>query len=107
MLIIPIYPPLLGFWLNFWVIVNIAPTYNAVALTNNFYRYGYAIPIHNGYEATKTVFFDVYKGQLGRNIGILIAWIFVLTVVFPFVLKRFAKLMMKKAATPAEAEKGK
>lgn len=107
MLIIPIYPPLLGFWLIFWVIVNIAPTYNAVALTNNFYRYGYAIPIHNGYEATKTVFFDVYKGQLGRNIGILIAWIFVLTVVFPFVLKRFAKLMMKKAATPAEAEKGK
>ena len=53
------------------------------------------------------MFFGVYKGQLGRNIGILIAWIFVLTVVFPFVLKRFAKLMMKKAATPAEAEKGK
>lgn len=109
MLIIPIYPPLLGFWLIFWVIVNIAPTYNAIALTNNFYRYGYAIPIHNGYEATKTVFFDIYKGQLGRNIGILIAWIVSLTVAFPFVLKRFAKLMGKKAAAAklqAESKRG-
>ncbi|KAI5956124.1 hypothetical protein CANMA_004553 [Candida margitis] len=109
MLIIPIYPPLLGFWLIFWVIVNIAPTYTVMALTNNFFRYGYAMPIHNSYEATKTVFFDVYKGQLGRNFGILVAWVVVLTVAFPFVLRRFAQSMGKKAAAlaaKAQGEKG-
>lgn len=106
MYIIPWYPPLLGFWLIFWVISNIAPTYTAMALTNNFFRYGYAMPVHNSYEATKTVFFDVYKGQLGRNFGILVAWVVVLSVIFPFSVMHFSKAMQKKAmAAAAQAQK--
>lgn len=98
LLILPTYPPILGFWLVFWVIINVAPSYNAMTLTNNFYRYGYATPMYNGYEATKVVFFDLYKGKLGRNIGILIAWIIALSAAFPFALMRFSRLMGRRAA---------
>ncbi|KAI5958319.1 hypothetical protein KGF57_002674 [Candida theae] len=107
MFIIPFYPPLLGFWLILWVISNIAPTYTAMALTNNFFRYGYAMPIHNSYEAVKTVFFDVYKGQLGRNFGILVAWVVLLSVIFPFAVMYFGKAMGKKAAVAAQQEAAK
>lgn len=108
LLIIPIYPPLLGYWLVFWVIINVAPSYNAMSLTNNFYRYGYATPMYNGYEATKVIFFDLYKGNLGRNIGILIAWIVVLSMAFPFALTRFNTLSNNRAATiePKECSSG-
>ncbi|KAF6048281.1 hypothetical protein FOB58_003030 [Candida parapsilosis] len=75
-----------------------------MALTNNFFRYGYAMPIHNSYEATKTVFFDVYKGQLGRNFGILVAWVVMLSCVFPFAVMHFSKAMGKKAAAAAKAQ---
>ncbi|CAK9438051.1 uncharacterized protein LODBEIA_P23920 [Lodderomyces beijingensis] len=97
MLAISVYPPLLGFWLLSWVIINISPTFGSFALMNNFYKYGYAMPIYNSFSAAKTVFFKVSKNSLGRNFGILIAWWAVLTVVFPFMLKYFGETMARKA----------
>ncbi|EDK43843.1 hypothetical protein LELG_02022 [Lodderomyces elongisporus NRRL YB-4239] len=104
MTLIMIHPPFLGCWMLSWVVINISPTFGPIALMNRFYRYGYAIPIHNSFEATKTVFFDVYKGQLGRNFGILIAWWAVLTLIFPFVVVLFGKTMAKRAQAAAKAE---
>ena len=60
-----------------------------MAVIPKFFRYGYALPIHNSYEATKTVFFRTYKAQLGRNFGILAAWFAVLSIIFPIIVYYF------------------
>ncbi|EER33773.1 conserved hypothetical protein [Candida tropicalis MYA-3404] len=104
LIIIPIYPPLLGFWLIFWVIINITPSFTPIALLPEFFRYGYAMPLHNAFEIYCVIFFNTYKGQIGRNIGIIIAWVVVLTALTPLVLIHFSKQMAKKAARAAEAE---
>ncbi|CDK26962.1 unnamed protein product [Kuraishia capsulata CBS 1993] len=83
-------PPLVGFWMLFWVIFNISPTFSPIVLCPDFYRYGYMTPIHNSYEATKVIIFNTWKGELGRNIGILIAWIVIHTLVFPLCVMFFA-----------------
>ncbi|KAI5953623.1 hypothetical protein KGF54_002995 [Candida jiufengensis] len=94
-------PALLSCWMISWIILNISPSFSAMALTNNFYRYGYAMPTYNAFESTKTVFFDVYKGALGRHFGILVAWIVVLTLIFPFVMIKFGKSMAAKGQKEA------
>lgn len=104
LLCIILYPPLIGFWMLFWVIINIAPTFAPIVLSPQFFRYGYAMPILNSYEATKVVLFNTYKGNLGRNFGILAAWIVLATTALPFVLKFFAKVMGKRAAAAAAAK---
>ncbi|CUM47199.1 uncharacterized protein AC631_05697 [Debaryomyces fabryi] len=101
-IIIMIYPPMIGFWMLFWVVINIAPTFAPMELCPQFFRYGYALPIHNSYEATKVVLFDTYKGHLGRNFGIIFAWIALFTFLLPFVLKLFQKTMIKRAQAAAQ-----
>lgn len=101
LLIITVYPPLLGFWLIFWVIINITPTFTPMALSAEFFRYGYAMPLHNSYEISKVVFFNTYKGQMGRNMGIIVAWVVILTAALPFVIIYFGKTMAKKAQKAA------
>ncbi|CAG87083.2 DEHA2D10626p [Debaryomyces hansenii CBS767] len=98
-----VYPPLMGFWMLFWVIINIAPTFAPIALCPEFYRYGYGLPIHNSYEITKVILFDTYKGNLGRSFGIVIAWVVIFTLLLPFVLKLFSKTMAKRAQAAAQA----
>ena len=56
MLILTIYPPMVGFWLIFWVIINITPTFTPIALLPEFYRYGYAMPLHNAFEIYSVIF---------------------------------------------------
>lgn len=41
------FQPLVGGWLVLLMAMNIAPTVSPMALMNHFYRYGYALPIHN------------------------------------------------------------
>lgn len=91
------YPPLLGFWMLFWVIVNISSTFTPMAVLPKFYRYGYGLPIHASYEITKVIFFDTYKGAMGRNYGILIAWDAFATVALLLTFKKFGKTMGGRA----------
>lgn len=98
MVFIMFYPPLVGFWMLFWVITNISPTFTPLALSPKFYRYGYAMPLHASYEITKVIFFDTYKGALGRNYGILIAWVVIATLLLIVVFAIFGKTMGKRAA---------
>jgi len=105
LLFILFYPPMSGFWLLFWVICNITPTFTPLALSAKFFRYGYAMPIYNSYEASKTIFFDVYKGRMGRNIGILVAWCIVSNIAFVPVLKLFGSTMRKRAQEAAKQAK--
>lgn len=99
-----VFPPLIGFWLLFWVLVNISPTFAPIALVPKFYRFGYAMPIHNSYELTKVIFFDTYKGQMGRNIGILFAWIVIGSVAFCVLLKPFLRIAMQRGMKAKQAE---
>lgn len=92
-----LYPPLMGFWLLFWVIVNILPTFTPLALSPKVYRYGYALPLHNSYEITKVIFFDTWKGQLGRNYGILAAWVVITVAMFCATCVVFGQQMAKRA----------
>lgn len=104
MALIMIFPPVAGFWLLFWVLINIASTFAPIALCPQFYRFGYAMPIHNSYELTKVVLFDTYKGQMGRNIGIIIAWIVIGSALFTILLPLFGKTMKKRAIAAAQAQ---
>lgn len=99
---IMVYPPLLGFWMLFWVVINISPTFTAMAILPKFYRYGYALPVHASYEITKVIFFDTYKGAMGRNYGILVAWDVLSTVLLVFTFKVFGKTMGAKARAGRE-----
>lgn len=103
MVFIMVYPSLVGFWLLFWVISNIAPTFAPLALCPEFFRYGYAMPLHNSYDITKVIFFNTWKGNLGRNYGILVAWMVLLSVAFPFMLKIFGNFMRNQAMKAANA----
>lgn len=94
---IMVFPPLLGFWLIFWVICNVSPTYTPMALTANFYRFGYAMPIYNANELIKMIFFDTYRGHMGRCYGILVAWVVLTNVGLMIVLPLFGKVMGKRA----------
>ncbi|RLV92910.1 Nitrosoguanidine resistance protein SNG1 [Spathaspora sp. JA1] len=62
-------------WMIFNIVINIATTFAPFVLMPGFFKYGYAMPMYNTYEALKVVFFDTWKGDLGRNIGVLVIWI--------------------------------
>ncbi|PNS18828.1 hypothetical protein CAC42_5367 [Sphaceloma murrayae] len=74
--------PWTGLWLIFWVITNVSTSFYPIEIEPHFYYWGYAWPLHNVVEATRTVLFDLHD-RLGLNFGILIAWAAVNTVLFP------------------------
>lgn len=90
------FPPALGFWLLFWVISNISPAFGPIALCPKFFRYGYAFPVYNILETTRVVLCNTTKKDLGRHIGILIAWIVVNTMLLPFASKIYEIGIRKK-----------
>ncbi|KAK9450051.1 uncharacterized protein V1518DRAFT_437644 [Limtongia smithiae] len=97
------FPPLLGFWMIFMVISNVAPAFFSIKLLPAFYRYGYAFPIKNVCDALKTVLFGT-RNTMGRNIGVIFAWIAVNTILFPLcVWFSGYNLQRKKAAAMAKA----
>lgn len=98
MVLILIYPPMVGFWLLFWVVTNISATFAPIVLTPNFYRYSYGMPIHAASEITKVILFNTYRGTLGRNYGILMAWVVIATVALLFLAINFCKTMDKRMA---------
>lgn len=99
-------PPFMGVWLISFVITNVSPTFSPMALTNVFYRYGYAMPIHQANEIFKVLLLDLWKGELGRCYGILVIWIVLNTLLMPVFLKHAGAVMAKKAAA-AKAAAGK
>lgn len=105
MLIIPVYPPMVGFWMLFWVIVNISASFLPIVLLPKFYRFGYAMPIHNSLEITKVILLNTYKDTIGRHIGILVAWMVILTLALPLTAKYFGQTMARKAKEAAAKER--
>lgn len=98
-------PPLMGFWVLFFVMINISATFAPIELCAKFYRFTYAMPIKNSYELMKVLLFDTYRGDIGRNFGILVAWIAVNNLLMPLCLFFFATMMKKKIMGEEKARK--
>ncbi|CAI6529740.1 AIS_HP2_G0020670.mRNA.1.CDS.1 [Saccharomyces cerevisiae] len=102
-LIIAYCPPYLSIWLITWIILNISSSFYPMALNNNFYRYGYVMPIHNAVDIYKVIFLNLTKRKMGRNYGILVAWVVLNTSLMPFCMKIAGKKMQKNAMQAGEA----
>ncbi|KAI1266387.1 MNNG and nitrosoguanidine resistance protein [Xylariaceae sp. FL1019] len=69
-------------WLVFWVLMNDATSLYSLELAPEFFRWGYALPLHHVVEASRHVLFDL-KSNLALNFGVLVAWVVVGTALFP------------------------
>jgi hypothetical protein len=74
--------PWTALWLIFWVISNVATGFYALPLAPSFYRWGYAWPMHNIVELTRSILFDLHP-RVGLNFGVLFAWVAVGTMMIP------------------------
>ncbi|AOA60747.1 hypothetical protein PP7435_CHR1-1315 [Komagataella phaffii CBS 7435] len=97
------YPPLVGFGMLGFVIVNVAPTFAPLELSPGFYQYGKAMPLYNGFQLLRTVLFGTTKKHIGLNIGVLFAWIIAMNALLPFSLSFFAKKKSQEATAAKEA----
>ena len=74
--------PWTALWLIFWVISNVSTSFYSLDLAPKFYYWGYAWPLHNIVEASRSTLFDLHS-RLGLNFGVLFAWVAVNTALFP------------------------
>jgi hypothetical protein len=74
--------PWTGMWLIFWVITNVSTSFYDISLESRFYLWGYAFPLHNIVEGSRSILFDLHS-RLGINFGVLLAWAAVNTALFP------------------------
>lgn len=114
--------PWTALWLIFWVISNVATGFYALELAPSFYRWGYAWPMHNSksrrsndnhmltsgtvVELTRSTLFDLQQSHVGRNFGVLFAWVAIDTILFPICchFMRWNTGRVKRNAAQAEAE---
>ncbi|KAI5970129.1 hypothetical protein CANMA_000740 [Candida margitis] len=89
-------------WMIFNIVSNISATFAPFVLMPGFYKYGYAMPMYNIYEALKVVFFNTWKGHLGRNLGVLIIWIVVGNVLLVLVSNWAVKRARRMQAAAKE-----
>lgn len=97
--------PWTALWLIFWVISNVATGFYALPLAPGFYRWGYAWPMHNVVELTRSTLFDLHP-RVGLNFGILFAWVAVGSILFPLCCyyMRWNTARVKRNAAKAEAD---
>ena len=62
-----------GYFLSFWIVVNVASSFTSLEVMPDFYAYGYGFPFFNSIQGARTIIFGT-KSHLGRNFGILLAW---------------------------------
>lgn len=103
-------PQFLGFWILFFIIVNASTTFFPFALNSVFYRIGYMLPMHNAADIYRVIFFDLTRIKMGRNYGVLIAWIVLNTLLAPIIMWHVGETVQKRAQAAAskaaqEAEK--
>lgn len=101
-LVIAYCPQYLSIWLMTWIILNISASFYPMALNNEFYRYGYIMPIHNAVDIYKVIFLNLTRRKMGRNYGVLAAWVVLNTSLLPFSMKYAGKKMQK---TPCKLQK--
>ncbi|KAL8765618.1 MAG: hypothetical protein Q9209_007350 [Squamulea sp. 1 TL-2023] len=75
--------PWTAMWLIFWVITNVATSFYSLDLAPKFYYWGYAWPLHNIVEASRSTLFQLHS-RIGLNFGVLFVWCAIDTALFPF-----------------------
>ncbi|CAH2355916.1 nitrosoguanidine resistance protein Sng1p [[Candida] railenensis] len=103
-LIMVIYKPqLIGFVLLFVAVINVAPVVSPIVLCPPFYRYGYAMPVHAAYDLMHVAYFNSWKGRVGLDIGIMIAWMIISNIALPFVMRWMGEKIAKRKEEAAAA----
>jgi hypothetical protein len=74
--------PWTALWLLFWAITNASTAFYALELAPRFYGWGYFWPLRQVVYASRTLLFGT-RDRLAFNLGILIVWVAVGTIVFP------------------------
>lgn len=95
-IIFAVNPPFLGFWVVGFVILNISSTFFPLVLDSSFYRFGYFMPLHNFVDIMRVIFMGLSKQHMGRNYGILVAWVAINTTLLPFDMKLVDWIMRRK-----------
>lgn len=93
------FPPILGFGLITWVLLNSSTAFAPFELMPHVFKFGYMMPIFQAVHYNRTILFGT-KSIIGRNIGILFAWIVINSCVLPLCLL-FAKNRKIAAAKKA------
>ncbi|KAL8731639.1 MAG: hypothetical protein Q9166_003327 [cf. Caloplaca sp. 2 TL-2023] len=75
--------PWTAMWLIFWVITNVSTSFYSLDLAPKWYYWGYAWPLHNIVEASRSTLFQLHS-RIGLNFGILFVWCAINTALFPF-----------------------
>lgn len=104
LILFAIFPPLMGFWILFFAMVNISATFAPIPLCPEFYRFTYAMPIKNAYELMKVVLFNTSHKDVGRCFGTLIAWIVANNLLLPICMAFFSWNMKKKITKQTQQE---
>ncbi|KAL8850010.1 MAG: hypothetical protein Q9221_005027 [Calogaya cf. arnoldii] len=74
--------PWTAMWLIFWVITNVSTSFYSLDLAPKFYYWGYAWPLHNIVEASRSTLFQLHS-RIGLNFGVLFVWVAINTALFP------------------------
>ena len=74
--------PWTAMWLIFWVITNVSTSFYSLDLSPKWYYWGYAWPLHNIVEASRSTLFDLHS-RIGLNLGILFVWVAINSCLFP------------------------
>ena len=88
--------PFTAIWLIFWVISNVCTAFYPLELASGVYRYGLFFPLYNVVKATRIILFDTTSKHMGRYVGILVAWWWVNTILFPIAARRFRQKNYKR-----------
>jgi hypothetical protein len=97
--------PWTALWLIFWVISNVSTSFYSIDLAPGFFKWGYAWPLHNIVEASRSTLFDLHS-RIGLNFGVLFAWVAINTALFPLGCY-FMRWKMEHSKRTAEKEKDK
>ncbi|KAI0162548.1 MNNG and nitrosoguanidine resistance protein [Pestalotiopsis sp. NC0098] len=97
--------PWTALWLIFWVITNVATAFYTLDLAPDFFRWGYAWPLYNIVQASRTVLFDLHS-RIGLNFGVLFIWVAVNSALYPFCCY-FMRGRVEREKKAAEKSKGK
>ena len=96
--------PWVAMWLIFWVITNVSTSFYSLDLAPRFYYWGYAWPLHNIVEASRSTLFDLHS-RIGLNFGVLFVWVAVNSALFPFCCYIMKLKTIKQKKKEAESRK--
>ena len=96
--------PWTAMWLIFWVISNVATSFYSLDLSPQWYLWGFAWPLHNIVEASRSTLFDLHS-RIGLNLGVLFVWCTLNTMLFPACCYFMRWKMMKGKQKEAQQKK--